>query len=118
MALPGRSASGRGDEPADIDGDGAGNEQEWNARTDPNSAASVLRITSITRSGANLEITFPTVSGRVYTLWQSNNLGSPGSPWTSVQPSAISAVVGRMSFTIPAPGAGTPKRFYRIQAGP
>ena len=97
----------------DFDGDGATNTQEWAALTDPASAASVFRATA-TRSGGNLIITFPTVAGKTYTLWQSNTLGS----WTNTGQIALSGNGSPRTFTVTAPVAGFPKRFYRVEVGP
>jgi hypothetical protein len=51
---------------ADADGDGMTNYQEYLAGTDPHSAASVLRITSVDKSGGDIVISFPSVFGKKY----------------------------------------------------
>lgn len=100
---------------ADFDGDGATNEQEWNARTDPGMAASVLRIFNVVHIGTNLCLAVVMVYGRTYTLWYSDSL-TGGWTATGLGIAGSNGAVG--IFEVPAPVAGVPKRFYRIQAGP
>jgi hypothetical protein len=99
----------------DFDGDGCANEQEWNALTDPANPASFFRILSAVRSGANLVLTFPTVTGRNYTLRRSDSLTGT---WTDTGLPPLSGNDSNRTFTIPAPVAGTAKRFYRVEARP
>lgn len=97
----------------DADGDGQTNGSEWMARTDPGHSASVLRITSIVRSGGNLVITFPSVTGRNYTLWQSDDLGT----WTNSGAAAIPGNDSEQTFS-PVIGAGVTRRCYRVKVEP
>jgi hypothetical protein len=99
----------------DYDGDGVNNTNEWAALTDPASPASVFRITSAVKSGSNVVITFPTVSGKSYTLWQSDTLSGT---WTNAGQTAITGDGSPKTFTAPAPVNGVPKRFHRVQVGP
>ena len=78
----------------DPDGDGAMNQDEYVALTDPRSSASVLR-TSIGTSGSLLEISWPSVAGRNYQLFSRSDLES-GS-W--------------IPATAPQPGTGTTMQF-------
>ena len=75
----------------------------------------VLRITSAVRSGANVTITFPSATGRTYTLWQSDTLSGT---WTNTNQTPITGTGSPKTFTIPAPVNGVPKRFHRVQVGP
>ena len=99
----------------DYDGDGCTNEQEWNAGTDHTNRASCFRILSAVRSGGNVTITFPTVPGRSYTLWRSDVLTGP---WTNTGLPPVAGNGSNQSFLLPAPVAGVPKRFYRVQSMP
>ncbi len=97
----------------DFDGDGVTNESEWAALTDPASAASFFRITSALRNGANVVISFPSVSGKSYTLWRTDSLSSS---WIDAGQTAISGNGTVKSFTIPVPTVGVTKRFFRVKA--
>ena len=61
------------DSSIDADGDGTTNLMEYLAGTNPRNPASVFRPTSGT-SGGNLVLTVPTVSGRSYRVWGTENL--------------------------------------------
>ena len=52
----------------DADGDGFNNLQEYLAGTDPTNSASAFRITSVTRTGANLLVTWTMGSGKTNAL--------------------------------------------------
>jgi hypothetical protein len=58
---------------ADFDGDGMTNYQEYLAGTNPHSAASVLRVQSVERSGGDIVLTFPSVFGKTYRVEESND---------------------------------------------
>ncbi len=99
-------------ETIDFDGDGQSNEGEIIAGTIVTDPTSVLRVTTLTPSGGNLEISFPSVTGKTYTLWRSDTL--TGS-WMNTGLTAISGNGSVQQFTIPAPVIGVPKRFFRVQ---
>jgi hypothetical protein len=61
---------------ADPDGDHQSNLQEYLAGTDPNNAASVLKITAISRSPGNTVLDWNSVSSRFYAIQTNSSLGS------------------------------------------
>lgn len=96
--------------PRDADGDGALNQNEYVALTDPRDSASLLRV-SVAKSGNQLTVNWPTVAGRIYQLFTRSTLSS-GSwiPANSSQPgSGIS-----MQYQTDLSSAGV-QRFYRLQ---
>ncbi len=94
----------------DFDGDGATNEQEWAALTDPASAASVFRITSAVRSGGNLILTFPSATGRTYRLERNDTLAPAA--WVNTGLPAVSGNGSVKQFTVPA--SSPARRFFRV----
>ena len=72
--LPATATDADHAETADFDGDGAINFEEWTAGTEVTNPQSVFRVTSSTRSGDTISITFPTVAGRTYTFESSTDL--------------------------------------------
>ncbi len=59
----------------DLDGDGARNLDEYIAGTHANVAASVFRVTAITRSGGTVQLTWSSVAGKTYQVLGSTTLG-------------------------------------------
>jgi fibronectin type 3 domain-containing protein len=102
--------SGNAADSADPDGDGLPNTQEFAAGTDPNSAASALRVNSVEISGGDAVVSFPTVLGKTYRLERSDTLQS-GS-WTTVQ-DHIAGTDGVVQIT-DAGAAAQSKLFYRL----
>ena len=96
---------------ADVDGDTVTNHNEWLALTDPGNPASYHRITQIVRNGANLDVTFPTVLGRTYSLEYSTDLAN----WTNLGPGTGTG--NPLTIAI-GPVTGFPKFFVRIRVGP
>lgn len=95
----------------DFDGDGASNQDEWEAQTDPADPASRFRILSVARSGFDLDISFTSEVGRHYGVDYSYDLetwydAGGGIPGTG---SPISFPVGPFV---------TPNGFLRIRVGP
>ena len=86
------------------------NAQEYAAGTDPNNRASALKISSLTKSGNDMVITFSTVSGKTYRVERSDTLQS-GS-WTTVQDNI--AGTGNDVQVTDTGGATQPKRFYHL----
>lgn len=110
-ALPAGLPAAQYEGASDYDRDGATNEDEWLALTDPASGSSHFAPTS-TGSGGNFLLRFLSASGRTYVLRQSDTL-APGS-WTNApsQPVVI-GTGGILSFTVTP--AGVRRRFYQIQ---
>ncbi len=100
---------------ADFDGDGASNNAEWLALTDPGNAGSIFRITSVTPSAGNLVFTFPSSTGRNYTLFRSDSLTGT---WANTGLPAIAGNGDIRTFTVASPSTGVPKRFFRVHAAP
>lgn len=99
----------------DFDGDGQNNGSEFSAGTSPIHPTSVFRVTSLTRSGGNLIVSFPSVTGKTYTLWRSDTLGND---WVNTGLTPITGNGSVRQFSFPAPVIGIPERFYRVQVGP
>ena len=95
----------------DADGDGMTNLQEFLAGTNPRSAASVLRISNVTRQGNDMVFSFPTATNRLYVLEWTTDLTNRS--WTSLP--GLSSGDGSVQQVTHVGGAGLPKRFYRIR---
>jgi autotransporter-associated beta strand protein len=104
--------SGNAADGADPDGDGLTNAQEYAAGTNPNSAASALRIGQVQASGNDIVVSFATVVGKSYSVERSDTLQS-GS-WTPVQ-SGIAGTGSTVQVTDTNAAAQT-RRFYRVIA--
>ena len=85
---------------------------EWLAFTDPANPVSYLRIVQLARTGANLDVTYPTVLGRNYTLETSPDLVT----WTPTG-TTIPGTGGSVTTTI-GPADGYVKLFVRARVGP
>lgn len=99
---------------ADEDGDGQTNAAEQLAGTNPLSAASVLRITAISITGADVTVTGATVAGRTYQLEASDTL-QPDS-WTPA--AAQSTAASATTVFVHQGGIGAARRFYRLRVLP
>ena len=95
----------------DFDGDGVSNGNEWLALTDPADAASTMRVTQLVRTGNNLDVTYPTVLGRNYTLETSPDLAT----WTPTG-TTIPGTGGSVTTTI-GPVNGYTKLSVRVRVG-
>ena len=100
----------------DFDGDGQTNQAEWLALTDAADSTSYLRVTQTAISGNTLNVTFPTVIGRNYSLEATTDLANPAS-WTTVAGSAFIAT-GTVAAIPISPITGIPKYFLRVRVGP
>jgi hypothetical protein len=98
----------------DADGDGMTNAQEFAAGLDPTNPNSVLRITSVTKSGGNVLVGFPSVTGKVYQLQFRDDLVAGN--WNPL----VDGILGTgatLQITDPS-STGLTKRFYRIALQP
>ena len=101
--------TGNAADSADPDGDGWTNAQEYISGTNPNNWSSVLKISQMVKSGNDMLLSFPTVSGKTYRVERSDTLQGP---WTTVQ-SNIAGTGGTVQIT-DTNGAAQPKRFYHV----
>ncbi|MGL4401082.1 MAG: choice-of-anchor Q domain-containing protein, partial [Luteolibacter sp.] len=93
----------------DFDSDGTSNELEWLAFTGPTNPASVFRPTVRVDEPGFMVLVFPTVTGRTYTLQQSDTLA----PDHWITPGLSIAGTGDLrSFRLPT--TSPPRRFFRI----
>jgi hypothetical protein len=116
------------DPAADSDGDGVGNGQEYVAGTNPTNAASVLRLSSITRqTNGHFVLTWPSIGGTRYRLQYGNGIASAAILTDIVRPLGVeldASPYGSDStqtfvddFTLtPPPTNGA--RFYRVKVVP
>jgi hypothetical protein len=95
---------------ADPDGDGQSNAQEYLAGTDPNNAASVFKITSISRSPGNTALTWNSVSTRYYAV-QGNSAALGKGLWSDL----LAPDLAGWSSTSFVDTTST-NRFYRVRA--
>lgn len=101
----------------DTDGDGATDHQEYLAGTDPRSAASTFKITTIPPASApavatTLGVVFPVVAGKIYQLQTSADLAT----WTAYGDATLALVDGTRSASVPL-GAGG-RTFVRAAISP
>ena len=108
-SIPGSSSAS-----SDPDHDGLTNLQEFLAGTNPESSSSLLRMTSVTRVGSDIHLTFRSVAGKIYRVEMKSDLTLPY--WVVLADQILSSGT---SVQITDPGAaGVPKRFYRAVIEP
>jgi hypothetical protein len=93
----------------DTDHDGMNNWQEWQARTDPTTALSVLKMLPPATNPAGKLVTWQSVSGVTYFLQRSTNLTQP----FSMLQTNIAGNAGTTGYTDTPPANGGPY-FYRV----
>ena len=98
----------------DSDKDGLNNWQEWRCRTDPTNALSVLRLLSASRAGANVTVSWQSVSGVNYFLERSADLSA--NPPFSLLSTGIPGQPGATTYTDTNAASLTPL-FYRVGVG-
>jgi DNA/RNA endonuclease G (NUC1)/PKD repeat protein len=104
----------------DPDGDGMNNLQEFLAGTDPTNSASAMRITSITRQGTNVAVTWMTGVGKTNAL-QVTNGGLGGSYATNgfADLVIITNTIGTVTNGVDQGGAtSSATRYYRVRLVP
>ena len=99
----------------DSDGDGESNREEFVAGTNPRNGASALRITSFTRSGADLVISWPSVFAKHYAV--QHRAGFAAGTWNVLQSGFVGtgAVMNAIHSGAATPGA---QQFYRVITQP
>lgn len=98
----------------DNDQDGLTNVQEYQAATDPNRAASVLRIVSCVPTADAVRLRFTTVPGKTYDVESSPALSSPR--WTPV---VVAVPAAEYSLEVRLPNDATDGvRFCRVRLRP
>ena len=97
----------------DKDDDGATNEEEHIAGTDPSSADKVFKATlNFTPGARTAALTFPTAPDRNYRIMISPSLDEPFQPYLTIPSS------GEPTTTINVPGLANLNQFYRIEIVP
>lgn len=93
----------------DSDGDGLSNLAEYIAGTDPCDASSTFAFQRISATSTNLTFWWPSIAGRIYSLWRSH---SPAGPYDAAV-RGIYATPPTNTLTLPPePGESG---FYRLQ---
>ena len=110
------------DAPADLDGDGLTNLQEFETGTNPRNPESVLKIAAVERAANGTTVRFPTVAGRAYRVGFREQL-SEGAWATLIDPTVTDASGriqgdGAIKATHDASAVGRPQRFYRVELLP
>ncbi|MEI6807815.1 MAG: lamin tail domain-containing protein [bacterium] len=83
---------------SDTDGDGHQAWQEFIAGTDPTNALSVFRVLEMMRAGGGNTISWPAITGKVYSIYRSTNLLSTW-PGLSLTNNMSSPTNGTVSFS-------------------
>lgn len=96
---------------ADDDGDGKSNSEEYLSNTDPKNSASSLKVNTISQPAADrVEVSLITSPQRNYTLFKTNDLGSPAS-W---KPVAGPTIGTDGNLTLVDTNATEQQAFYRV----
>ncbi len=94
----------------DFDSDGVSDAGEFTSGTDPASAASTFRVTRVERGPGVVRITWPTIAGRTYTVWQAADLRT----FIPVR-GDMAGTGGEITAEFEATG---PCGFFRVEANP
>ncbi len=98
----------------DSDVDGFTNHEEYQAGTDPNDAASALRITTLQVNGTNVLSLFTSAPGKAYRLEHADTLAATS--WLPVAGSLIGT--GSFFQAVDFGGGSASQRFYRVRLLP
>ena len=96
---------------ADPDHDGYSNYSEFIAGTNPQQASSFFRADSVSAVANGFRVGWPTVPGRAYNVWSTDNLMSP---WSIIQSNLIAT--GTSLIWVDTAAAGLTQRFYQVEA--
>ncbi|EEF62715.1 hypothetical protein Cflav_PD5350 [Pedosphaera parvula Ellin514] len=96
---------------ADADLDGMNNWQEWRAGTNPYDAASLLKLSTPSRSAGQVTLTWTSVANRSYFVQRATDLNTPTS--FSVIQANIPGLPGTTSYTDATAPASGPV-YYRV----
>jgi hypothetical protein len=96
---------------ADADGDGMTNYEEFVAGANPRQATSLTSMSVFSVAGASLQVQFPVVTGRYYSVWSASDLTS--SEWTK-EPGGFRAT-GNGTYTLRLDEPGDATRFYQLR---
>ncbi len=97
----------------DSDGDGFTNLQEFLAGTNPRDSQDALRITQVDRSGGVTSLQFRSAAGKRYLVEWTTDLAVGG--WTTL---ADDIAGTGFAVSVPDPGAGVQRKFYRVRLKP
>ena len=98
---------------ADDDGDGITNATEYLTGTNPQSAASAMKIaTSTLASASQFDLTWPGIAGKIYRVTTSADLAT----WTPISARLLCTTTGTQTFSF-NPGTNT-KLFVRVEVVP
>ena len=95
----------------DPDGDSLNNWQEWRCGTSPTNALSVLRLLTPSAAGTNVNVTWQSMSPRMYFLERSTNLAAI--PGFTLLATNVPGQAGATTYTHTNAG-GTGPLFYRV----
>lgn len=99
--------------PPDRDGDGSPDEEERVAGTDPDDAASFLRIQSIAVVNGDVILHWAAVAGRTYRIHERNAEGI----WVPLaNPPPLEVKISTADVSVTIPGNGASMRFFRVAA--
>lgn len=97
----------------DADGDGRTNLEEYVSGTDPRDPLSRFACTIARDPGGNARVTWPSATGRRYTLQGSSDLRT----WIEIPGTAFPGTGETLSWPVPSPASPTsnPRHFYRVR---
>lgn len=97
---------------ADDDGDGLANGAEIGAGTNPFDRAKTVKVSSVVKNGAMVDLQFPTESGKLYQIQSTTTLGVPGS-WATQVTTPLQLIGDGSTRTLSTAYAAN--TFYRVR---